>query len=297
MRVRVNDVDLYVDIEGAQRRIVDGRWTIRPTVLVLHGGPGFDQGYLRPGLAALGDVAQVVFVDLRAQGRSGPAPLATCTLEQMADDIAALIEELGLAETVVFGHSAGGFVALHLALRHPGAARALILCDTASTLARVPDTAPPPGLEQRAPESAVQIAQAMFAGDYSPERVSAFMQSVMPYYAGPDHEEIPAQIMPLSRFHGEVAQHFFSDLAAGYDLRARLPEIPTPTLVVVGEHDWVCPPVHSRILAARLPTAHLEIITGAGHFPFSEEPTQFAAAVDDFLGRNTPSPAPSEGPG
>ena len=96
----------------------------RPTVVALHGGPGFDQGYLRPGLSPLGAHAQVVFVDLRGQGRSGRPPLHTCTLERMADDVAELCDRLGIVEPVVFGHSAGGFVALHLALRHPGRGRA-----------------------------------------------------------------------------------------------------------------------------------------------------------------------------
>jgi proline iminopeptidase len=49
--------------------------------VVLHGGPGFDQGYLRPGLAPLSSEAQLVFVDLRGQGRSSRPPVQTCTLE------------------------------------------------------------------------------------------------------------------------------------------------------------------------------------------------------------------------
>jgi proline iminopeptidase len=90
MKIRVNGTELYVDIDGSQLRLEEGRLVERPTILALHGGPGFDQGYLRPGLGLLRDDAQLVFVDLRGQGRSGRPPVETCTLEQMADDVAAL---------------------------------------------------------------------------------------------------------------------------------------------------------------------------------------------------------------
>ncbi|HEY3033990.1 MAG TPA: alpha/beta hydrolase [Streptosporangiaceae bacterium] len=105
-----------------------------------------------PGLAPVSRDAQLVFADLRGQGRSGRPPVQTCTLEQMADDVAELCGRLGIVMPIVFGHSAGGFVALHLALRHPGSVGGLILCDSAPTLAPLPMTtrrrawrnAPPP---------------------------------------------------------------------------------------------------------------------------------------------------------
>jgi proline iminopeptidase len=283
MRIEVNGTELYVDVEGAELR-VDGRGLVaRPTLLVLHGGPGFDQGYLRPGLDGLRDDAQLVFVDLRGQGRSAPAPVATCTLEQMADDVAALCDRLGLGAPVVFGHSAGGFVALHLALRHPGRAGGLILCDSAPTLAPLPDDDPPPGLAERAPAGAVEVAARAFGGDFSPETNEAFGRLVAPYYAGPRHVDVPGRLLPLSRFAPEIAAHFFRVLAPAYDLRPRLPEIAVPALVVVGREDWVCPPAASRALADGLPAAHLAELPDAGHFGFSEEPDAFRAAVRPFL--------------
>ena len=59
-------------------------------IVVLPGGPGFSHGYLRPGLDPLADVALIVYVDLRNTGRSEHGPIEECTLEQMADDVAAL---------------------------------------------------------------------------------------------------------------------------------------------------------------------------------------------------------------
>ena len=94
-----------MDVEGAELRVTGGALVSRPTLVALHGGPGFDSGYLRPGLGPLSSHAQVVYVDLRGQGRSLPAEPASCTLEQMADDVAALSRTLGITHPVVFGHS------------------------------------------------------------------------------------------------------------------------------------------------------------------------------------------------
>ena len=283
MKIRVNGTELYVDIDGSQLRLEEGRLVERPTILALHGGPGFDQGYLRPGLGLLRDDAQLVFVDLRGQGRSGRPPVETCTLEQMADDVAALIDRIGLTDPIVFGHSAGGFVALHLALRHPRHVRALILCDTAPTLVPLPDDAPPPSLAERSSPEAVAIAGRLFSGDFSDETLEAFGRLVAPYYAGPRHMDVPGQILPMSGFARDVAEHFFGVLAHEYDLRPRLAQISAPTLVVVGSHDWVCPPVASRTLAAGIPGTSLVEFPEAGHFAFSEVPDAFQEAVRTFL--------------
>jgi len=124
-----------------------------------------------------------VFVDLRGQGRSAPVPAHECTLEQMADDVAALCRTLGIERPIVFGHSAGGFVALHLALRHRSLLAGLILCHTAPTLAPLSDPHPPPGPAERAGSEAAAVAERLFGGDFSAETGEAFGRLVFPHYA------------------------------------------------------------------------------------------------------------------
>jgi pimeloyl-ACP methyl ester carboxylesterase len=157
----------------------------------------------------------------------------------MADDIAAVILKLGLGRPVVFGHSAGGFVGLHLALRHAVAVGGLVLCNTTPTLVPFPDDDPPPGLAERATPEALEVAGRMFGGDFSPGW-DRFISLVAPYYAAPNHTDVPQRVLELSAFAPEIAQHFFTSLAPTYDVRPRLGEIRVPTLVVVGRHDWVC---------------------------------------------------------
>jgi proline iminopeptidase len=283
MRMDVDGVSLYFDVDGAQLAVNGPTLVERPTIVALHGGPGFDQGYLRPGLGPLSAHAQVIFIDLRGQGRSGRAPVPSCTLERMADDVAEFCDRLGIAEPVVFGHSAGGFVALHLALRHPGTARALMLCNTSATLQPLVDDDPPPSLTERTSPEAAALAARMFGGDVSAETMRAFEEQVAPAYAGPGHLDVPGRLFPLSSFTAEVAQHFFRVLAPGYDLRPRLPRIGVPTLVAAGRYDWVCPPAASRVLTAGIPDAELVEFSESGHFPFTEEPTAFQATVASFL--------------
>jgi proline iminopeptidase len=283
MRAAVNGTELYFDVEGPQLVVEDGLLRSRPTVLVLHGGPGFDQGYLRPGLQPLAADAQLLFVDLRGQGRSAPAPLETCTLEQMADDVAALCELLRVDRPAVLGHSAGGFVALQLALRHPSLPAALILAHTSPTLAPLPDDDPPPTIAERGGPGAAAAAQRLFGGDFSPQAVDDFNRLVAPFYAGPQHTDVPAALFALSTFNGDVAGRFFNELAVDYDVRSRLHEIGIPTLVISGRFDWVCAPVAGRAIAAAIPGAALVVLPEAGHFGFSETPAPFLTAVRRHL--------------
>jgi proline iminopeptidase len=292
MRITVNGTNLYFDVEGPELAVERRGLRARPTLVVLHGGPGFDHGYLRPGLAPLGIDAQLVFVDLRGQGRSATAPAEECTLEQMADDVAALCGTLGIERPLVFGHSAGGFVALHLALRHQALAGGLVLCHTAPTLAPLPDPDPPASLAQRAGEEAAVVAGRLFAGDMSAATGEAFERLVFPHYAAPAHQDVPGRLMALSSLNPDVATHFFTRLAPAYDLREHLGEIDVPTLVIVGAHDWVCPPAAGRAIASAVPGAELVVLGDAGHFGFSESPEPFLAAVRAHLARLLESRGP-----
>src|SRR5690349_5100553 len=285
MRIRIHGTELFFDVDGPALAVGDAGLIERPTIVALHGGPGFDHAYLKPGLSPLRDHAQIIYVDLRGQGRSGRPPVDTCTFEQMADDVAALCEALAITRPIVLGHSAGGFVALHLALRHPASVGRLILCNTSATMAKEDDGQPAPDLAERAGPDAAALAARLFSGDGSRETVMAFSERVGPYYGGPTHMDVPGKLFPLSILSLDVMQYFLAKLAPAYDLRAALPRITAPTLVVSGRHDWVCSPAASRGLARRLPGAKLVEIAEAAHFAFSEEPAQFLAAVLEFLQR------------
>jgi|SRR6266545_1191677 len=89
--------------------------------------------------------------------------------------------------------------------------------------------------------------------------------------------------MALSTMNPEIAAHFFRRLAPRYDVRPQLGTIISPTLVIVGRHDWVCQPAAGRALAGAIPGACLVELPDAGHFGFSETPAPFLHAVHEYL--------------
>jgi proline iminopeptidase len=91
--------------------------------------------------------------------------------------------------------------------------------------------------------------------------------------------------MALTTLDTEIAAHFFSHLAADYDVRPQLSQISCPTLVIVGRHDWICTPAAGVALAQVIPDARLVELPDAGHFGFSETPAAFLAHVRAYVAR------------
>ena len=135
MKVRVNGVQLYFDVDGAQLAVGEGGPIERPTLIVLHGAPGIsDHMAFKPDFVALTDVAQVVYLDLRGAGRSDDDPGSRYSLERFADDVVGFCEALGNEKPIVLGNSAGGMVAAMLGIRHPDHPGKLILSSTQARL-------------------------------------------------------------------------------------------------------------------------------------------------------------------
>ena len=79
MFVQVNGQRIFFDVVGSALAIDGERMREKPTFIVLHGGPGFDHSGLRPGFDAFADIAQVIYIDHRGNGRSVPSDPSTWT--------------------------------------------------------------------------------------------------------------------------------------------------------------------------------------------------------------------------
>ena len=136
MRIEVNGVRLFFDVEGA-KLVPDGPlMRERPTLLLLHGGPGFDHSSFKPEFSRYADIAQVIYIDHRGNGRSDRAPESAWTLAQWGDDVFAFCEALEIDKPIVMGQSFGGFVAMSYATRHPEHPGKLILSSTGAAMHR-----------------------------------------------------------------------------------------------------------------------------------------------------------------
>ena len=276
MRVEVNGTWLWFDVEGPAL-VPDGPgMRPRPTVVLLHGGPGtYDHSYLKPEFGRLADRAQVVYLDLRGHGRSEWGDPERWSLELCADDVRAFCDAIGIARPVIFGHSMGGFVAMLHGARHPGHAAALAL---QSTLARFDLRRIEEGFRMFGGDAVAALAVRDYGGDpVSDEEWGRVFAAFGPNVPGPARLARRVQNPAVA----ETGMRRFREL----DLVAQLSRVTCPTLVCTGELDPITPVAAAREIATALPegTARLEILPGAGHFPWMDVPDRYWALLGEFV--------------
>ena len=281
MHTIVNGARIWFDIDGAGL-VPDGpRMRQRPTLVLLHGGPGFDHSSFKPAHGELVDAAQLVYVDHRGQGRSGYGDPADWNLAQWADDLRGLFDRLGLEKPVVLGLSFGGFVAQCFALRHPGHLGGLVLSSTAAKfrLDRCLDA-----FERLHGARARAVAEGLWTDPGHLEKLRTYMDECFPLYnPTPRAPEAAAR----STFNPAVLHHFFRADGEGmcFDFRPRLGEIRCPTLLFGGDLDPVTPVAdQDDIAAAMMPgLVRYERFAGAGHGVGRDQPERYFAALRGFL--------------
>ncbi|HOI74490.1 MAG TPA: alpha/beta hydrolase [Syntrophales bacterium] len=262
----------WLDINGLSFRYLDWGGEGLPFLALLHG---------------IGDSAHVwdlfarearrhfriVALDQRGHGRSGRPRPAAYRLDDYVGDLEAVVERLAPPNLILMGHSMGALHATAFAARHPGFAAAVVHVDI--------EPCPPPwnkkyltGLYRDLPESY--------------ESVDAFVSRRMENSAHADR----ARLLALSphnlreengRYYAlsdrEVYAHFDPD----YDLRALLPGIACPVLVVRGEDSLVLPREPAEEMCRSLPRGFLAEIPRAAHPVHTDNPEAFREAVFRFL--------------
>ena len=286
----------FVEIGGASiyvREVGTG-----PVMMVLHGGPDFDHGYLLPDLDRLADGYRLVYYDQRGRGRSTRGVAADdVSLASDVDDIERLRIALGLQAPLVLGHSWGATLALEYALRHPGRASRLVLMNpapvSAADLARVREIYVARLGDDLGRQRALREGEAYRAAD--PETVATryrlhFRPAVSE--AG-DYERLMATMRGgfLRQGSGGIllARAVEDRLMADswnhedYDLSPRLRSLRVPTLVIAGREDFMASAAE-RIVAS-VPGARGLVLDGCGHFAYLECAEQTRAALDAFAGK------------
>ena len=130
MKIRIRDTALFFDVEGA-KLVADGpRLREKRTLVLLHGGPGFDHSGFKPAFSRLADAAQIVYLDHRGNGRSERNSRERWTLADWADDLREFCDALEITKPIVLGQSFGGMVAMAYGTRHPDHPGGLILSST-----------------------------------------------------------------------------------------------------------------------------------------------------------------------
>lgn len=267
----INGVDLYYEPRGGG-----------PPCLVIHGGLGLDHQYLSRTLTPLEEHLSLIHFDQRGNGQSGRPDRETITMEQLADDAAALLGQVAEPPVIVFGHSYGGFVAQELALRHPGLVRALILADTTPGQLGTDEREDE---QEQGPPLPTAMVELMSTVPESDSAMAYLMQGILPYYIlGIDTAAAEAAVEG-TRFSAEALVRGF-EILASWSSVDRLPSIMVPTLLLWGRHDLVCSAPQGKRIASRIPNSELHYFENSGHLPWLEEPGAFFATLTGWLERN-----------
>lgn len=268
MMARVGDVELFYETAG----------TGPPCVLV-HGGPGVGAPGRLAQYAPLGDLVRLIAYDHRGHGRSSRAPVATYTQEQLAEDLYGLCRVLEVDRPILLGTSAGGFVSLVYAGRHPEALRALILVGTSASRNFMPRATA--NMERQGTPEMREAYRRLWDGSITdPDEFRLLFETIQPMYYH-DKRRAPVSLAGHT-FDPETRRALIRDYAR-YDARPDLARVRVPTFIAVGRHDWICPVEESEELARLIPGALLHIFEHSGHSPQVEEAPAFMSAVRTFL--------------
>lgn len=239
-------------------------------LLFVHGFP-LNRSMWDQQVEALSPRYRILTLDLRGHGESD-APLWRYSVEEFADDVAALLDHLKLQQVVLVGLSMGGYVALACTRRFHHRLHGLILTDTRAQADTVEGRKGRFQLAQTAQtKGPAAVAEVMLPKLLAPET----LQSNPPLV-----QRIRSMIesMPLSGIAGDLMA-----MADRPDSVSLLPSITCPTLVIVGEQDQATPVTDARLIAGGIPNARLSIIPKAGHLPNIEQPEEFNRVLEEFL--------------
>ena len=283
MKVSVGDIRLYFDVEGSQLVSNGDQWREKPTLILLHGGPGGDHSMFKPAFSQLSDIVQIVYLDLRGNGRSDRGAPSAWNLNQWADDIVVFCEALGIHQPIVLGQSFGGFVAINYAIRHPHHANKLILSSTSARFSLQRKVA---GFKRRGGAQAAAAAEQYWGQD------GARFKSLYDRVCRPLYHTTPlAGSRPPTLHYADVLHHFNNGEYRSYDLRQQMAKIPCPTLIIVGSEDPNTPVEDAEEMAASLTEAAVTYVrlVGAGHGSWHDRPDAFFQAMRSFICAEPPS--------
>ncbi len=262
-KVKVGDINMYYEVHG------DGE------PLVMIGGGGNTAGEYSKLIPLYSSECKLILFDNRGAGQSD-APDIPYTMEMLADDLAGLLDAIGIDVAHIQGTSLGGGVALMFALRYPERVTSLILTSTRceEPYAVMPDaefTKTLTAMPEMSPEVKAREYPRLFITREFANENPAIIQEIFERKA-----EHP------SPSHGVRRQL----KATSGPIYERLPEIKAPTLVIHGEADRAVPVENAKILASRIPNAELIIFKNAGHILIEagEEPDR---TLLDFLRRHS----------
>jgi proline iminopeptidase len=248
-------------------------------LVVLHGGPGLDHTHLRPWLDPLSDVARVIYVDERGQGKSARVDPATLSLEVFGKDVDLLAEALGLERFALLGHSFGAIITTWHAV-NVGTATGYVISgggdSSAALMADVEASLEALGEQGKAIADSWEWEKTV----QTPEDCAELMRIQTPFHF---HGPPPDGFGEDTVYTADVLRHFANEGYGDFDYTPGLGNVSKPTLVLVGAQDRTTTPRAAHVLHSGIPGSVLVELEGAGHMSMIEAQAPYLAAVKRFL--------------
>lgn len=268
MRVRVGDVRLYFDVDGA-KVVPDGPWMReRPTVILLHPGPGFDHAlYKVIAGPQLKQDAQVVYLDARGHGRSDRSSADLLTLDTWADDLKGFCDALAIERPIVLGLGFGSMVAARYAGRYPDHPAALVLL---APIARNVPARSVAVFDRLAGAEAGEAAR-LFWEEPSERTFADYLRLCIPHVIS---YGLTPEVLARSQWDFATLIDWQANEGLEVDIRSDLARIAAPTLAVAGADDPQAPLAGAEEAVAALPDglAEFHVVPGARHSIFRDSP-------------------------
>ncbi len=283
MKIQIEpNIHLFVDVEGVGLAPEDSVMRKKPTLILLHGGPGYDHASFKPAFSQLSDIAQIIYYDHRGHGRSDTSPISEITLDTLADDIVKLCNALGIVKPIVLGQSFGGFVAQRYIARHPEHALKVILSSTA------PDFRLDKKLAMFKQLGGVEASDAakQFWTNPSESSYRVYQKICRPFYATVIPKNKNASLR--STFKGEILFNWIHGEYQKMNLLPGLANTQCPVLVLAGKLDPVCTIDASIDIATALPQhlVQLEQFDHCGHGVWRDDPKVAFQLIRKFILEN-----------
>jgi 3-oxoadipate enol-lactonase len=256
LKIEIAHVALSADISGSG-----------PPIVLLHSLLS-DKGSFDRIIGPLARDSRVIVLDLPGFGESSPIAGG---LDEIADRVAVAVEELARGhKPIILGNGFGGFIALQVAISHPGIASRLVLADCGAAFTE-------PGRQAFRAMAAAAAEKGLGAIVETAMRrlFSVAFQMQNPALMA----DRQAAFLRTDAATFQTACHALARL----DLRGELNRVAIPVLVLVGENDEATPPPMSVELAALLPDSRLVILPGCAHVPQLQDPEAFLEAIADFI--------------
>jgi 3-oxoadipate enol-lactonase len=246
-----------------------------PVVLLLHGFP-FDKSMWAAQLDALtGAGFRAIAPDLRGLGETRSSSEMS-TMDNMARDAAALLDELKLETAIVCGLSMGGYVAFELVHLFPSRVRGLVLAGT---------RAPADNEQERAGRE--QQVQTMLRAGLVPISIATLPKLLSERTRAEKMDVVKRVRKMITRSDPQGAAAAQRGMAARRDYTNDLPNIKAAALIIVGREDPIRPVSDAEFMHERFPDSRLEIIEDAAHMTNMEQPEKFNELLVSFLNELT----------